>query len=182
MLAYGTYGEIMALVEKSEKNPKNSAIKMVLQEMLVHMDSEAEKDVFDVEDEVFRGNEGRETESPPTFEGSGLTDTMSLPLMADGYQRSSQKNRFSDADIDYDFELRALGDAGLGSAFPSEALIATVPSAGNIQEATSMHPQIAKVKSSEKVRIAQEFILGKLISCDTGRGQRLEIYEVLQFI
>ena len=63
------------------------------------MDTEKGKDVFVVEDKVFRRDEGRENESSPTFESSGPTDTISL------------------------------------------------------------HSQIAKVKSSEKVRIAQEFIL-----------------------
>ena len=76
-LVCGTYNEVMEMVERSDEDSRCAAVKSVLSEMIAHMSTEAEKDVFNVEDSMEDLREGCEEEgdgqlSPNMVEGSSL--------------------------------------------------------------------------------------------------------------
>ena len=138
MIAYGTYSEIMHLVEKNEENPKNAAIKSALHEMIEHMATVTEKDVFDVDDSLadMGGDSDDETSylqnnNYPQTPNITNQESISLSMIEDGPQVVSSSQKESDVDKDYDFS--SLADFSPIKLATSESLVA-FPSTYDLEE------------------------------------------------
>ena len=88
----GSYNQVMEMVERSDEDSRCATVKSVLSEMIASMATEAEKDVFDVEDSLEDLREGlREEEDVPW--SPRVADSTSLVVQQEGEEAEGTSTR-----------------------------------------------------------------------------------------